>query len=57
VGKLRERLVARKQRKAHERYLRERARQQALQGQDVQEAIRAVSRGSAGAQQGMFGQM
>jgi len=57
VGKLRERLVARKQRKAHERYLRERAGQQALEGQDVQEAIRGLSRGSAGAQQGMFGQM
>jgi hypothetical protein len=57
VGKLRERLVARKQRKAHEGYMRERARQQALQGQDVQDAIRGVSRGSAAAQQGMFGQM
>ena len=57
MGKLRERLVARKQRKAHERYLREGARQQALQGQDIQEAIRGLSRGSAGAQQGMFGQM
>lgn len=57
MGKLQERLVARKQRKAHERYLRERARQQALQGKDVQEAIRGVSRGSAGAQQGMLGQM
>ena len=57
MGKLRERLVARKQRKAHERYLRERARQQALQGRDVQEVIRGVSRGSAGAQEGMFGQM
>jgi hypothetical protein len=49
--KFAKRFVARRQRKARERYVRDRARQQALQGQDVQEAIRDVARGSAGAQQ------
>jgi len=49
--KFAKRFVARRQRKAHQRYVRERAREQGLQGQDVQEAIRDVARGSAGAQQ------
>jgi hypothetical protein len=45
------RFVARRQRRAREHYVQERARQSALQGQDVQEAIRDVARRSAGAQQ------
>jgi hypothetical protein len=53
---LRKRMLERQQRKAHRRYLLERARQQALQGQDPQRAIRDVARRSGGAQQGMYGQ-
>jgi hypothetical protein len=53
---LRKRMRERQQRKAHRRYLLERARQQALQGQDPQRAIRDVARRSGGAQQGMYGQ-
>jgi hypothetical protein len=48
--------MARRQRKAHQRHVKERARQEALRGQDAQEAIRDVVQGSAGAQQGMYGQ-
>ena len=48
---------ARRHRKAHERNLAERARQKALAQQDVQEAVRDAARGSASAQQGMYGQM
>jgi hypothetical protein len=48
-------IVARRRRKAHERYLQERARQRALTGIDAQQEIRDVSVGSAAAQQGMFG--
>jgi hypothetical protein len=40
VARLWERIVARKQRKDHERYLRERARQKALAGQDAEEGVR-----------------
>jgi hypothetical protein len=54
--KLRERLAARRQRKAHQRYLAERERQEALRGQDTQDAVRGVAQGSAGAQQVMYGQ-
>jgi hypothetical protein len=54
--KLRERLVARRRQKAHRRYLQERERQQALAGQDAAEAVRDAARGSASAQQGMYGQ-
>jgi len=54
--KIRERLKARRQQKAHRRHLEERARQEALRGQDAQEAVRDVVQGSAGAQQGMYGQ-
>jgi len=52
--KLRERIVARRQRKAHHRYLQERERQQALLGRDPQEAVRDVARGSGSAQQGTY---
>jgi hypothetical protein len=37
------RFVARRHRQAHERYLAERARQQALEGQDPQDAVRKAS--------------
>jgi hypothetical protein len=50
------RITASRQKKAHERYLRERARQKALQDDDVQQAIRDVAQGSAASQQGMYGQ-
>ena len=53
--KLVERLRERRQRKARDRYLRERERQQELTGQDAQEAVREVAQGSACAQQGMYG--
>jgi len=49
-------LVARRQRKAHERYLNERARQDELNKQDAQEAIRDVAGRSGATQQGMYGQ-
>jgi hypothetical protein len=51
------RYVARRHGKTHERVEAERARQKALAGQDAQQAIRDVAQGSAGAQQGMYGQM
>jgi hypothetical protein len=50
------RLSARRQQKAHRRYLQERDRQRDLAGQDPQTAIRDAARGSASAQQGMYGQ-
>jgi hypothetical protein len=53
--KLPRRLKERRQRKAHERYLRERERQQELEGQDTEQVIRGVAQGSAAAQQGMYG--
>lgn len=43
--------AARRRRKAHERYLRERACQDELEHQDVQDAIRDVTRQAAGNQQ------
>jgi hypothetical protein len=49
-------VVARRRRKAHERYLRERDRQRELEGQDAQEAVRRVSQRSGASQQGMYGQ-
>ena len=49
------RYVARRHRKQHERIDAERAREKALAGQDVEEAVRNVAQGSAGAQQGMYG--
>jgi hypothetical protein len=50
--KIRERLVARRARKAHERYLEECERQQRLQSQDVQKAVREVTTWAGGNQQG-----
>ena len=50
------RLVARRRRKAHERYLRERDRQQELSGQDPQEAVKRVAQSAGASQQGMYGQ-
>jgi vacuolar-type H+-ATPase catalytic subunit A/Vma1 len=50
-----EQYVTRRHRKQHERIKAERARQKALAGQDVEEAVRNVAQGSAGAQQGMYG--
>ena len=44
--------MERRQRKAHERYLRERERQHVLEGQDVQRVIRDVSVRAGGNQQG-----
>jgi hypothetical protein len=49
------RYVARRHRKQHERIEAERARQKALAGQDVEEAVRNVAQGSASAQQGTYG--
>jgi hypothetical protein len=49
------RYVTRRHRKQHERIETERARQKALAGQDVEEAVRKVAQGSANAQQGMYG--
>ena len=46
------RLVARRRRKAHERYLMERDRQRALGAQDAQRTIRDISVRAAGNQQG-----
>jgi hypothetical protein len=50
--KLFRRITERNHRKAHERYLRERDRQRALEAQDVQGAVRNISVRSAGNQQG-----
>jgi hypothetical protein len=47
--------LARRQRKAHEVYLKERARQRGLNGLDTEQEMRDVATGSAAAQQGMFG--
>ena len=49
------RYVIRRHRKQHERVEAERARQKALAGQDVEEAIRNAAQGSGTAQQGMYG--
>jgi hypothetical protein len=53
---IRKRMLERKQRKAHRRYLLERAHQETLAGQDPLQAVRDVARGSGVAQQGMYGQ-
>jgi hypothetical protein len=47
-------IATRRQKKAHERYLAERARQQVLQNQDAKSGIRGVAKGFAG-WSGMFG--
>jgi len=44
------RIATRRQRKAHERYLAERPREQALEAHDAQDAVRKVAQGSAGMQ-------
>lgn len=49
------RVVARGQRKAHARYSAERARQQALGGQDAQDAVRKAAFWSSKGQQGRWG--
>jgi hypothetical protein len=46
------RIGDRRRRKAHERYLRERDRQRALQNQDAEENIRNISVRSSGNMQG-----
>ena len=46
------RVTERRQHKAHDRYLRERDRQQALQGKDVQEEMRRVATNSNANMQG-----
>jgi hypothetical protein len=55
MTKLRMWLTARKQRKAHERYLQERAWQQSLHSQDVQRSVRDAATSSGAAQQTFFG--
>ena len=52
--KLLDRLKERRHRKTHERYLAERARQQALSDQDAQQAVRDLAQNSA-AQNSTFG--
>jgi hypothetical protein len=47
-------IATRRQKKAHERYLAERARQQVLQDQDAKSGIRGLAKGFAG-WSGMFG--
>ena len=46
-------VVARRQGKAHARYLAEHARQQALAGQDAQDEVRKIAFWSQKGQQGM----
>jgi len=53
--KLLDRLSARRRRKAHERFVQERERQRELSGRDAQETVSEAARGSAAAQQGMYG--
>jgi hypothetical protein len=53
---VKQRLKARRQRKAHARYLAEKEQQDALRGRDPLRDMRDVARGSGAAQQGMFGQ-
>ena len=48
-------LQARRRRKAHERYLAEKARQDALYGRDAEEDVRNAATRSAVAQQSMYG--
>ena len=45
----------RRRRKAHQRYLDERERQEQLSGQDAEEAVRSAAQRSGTAQQGMYG--
>jgi hypothetical protein len=50
-----ERLRGRRQRKAHQRYLRERERQQELAGKDTEQAIRNAAEGWGVGGQGTSG--
>jgi hypothetical protein len=50
--KLLDRIRERRHRKAHERHLAERERQQELSGQDTQRAVGDIARGAGGAGQG-----
>jgi hypothetical protein len=50
--RIRERLLAHRRRKAHERYLDERERQERLESQDVEKTIREVTTWAGGNQQG-----
>jgi hypothetical protein len=54
---LQKRLKARRQRKAHQRYLKERAWQESLRAQDAQEAVHAAALGSGASQQVFVGQI
>jgi hypothetical protein len=49
---LTKRITSRRQRKAHERFLQERERQQMLQEQDVEKAVRERTTWAGGNQQG-----
>jgi len=51
-----QRILERRRRKAHERYLAERDRQKALSKQDVEKAMWDVARRSGASQQRMYGQ-
>ena len=48
-------LLTRRRRKAHARYLAEKAHQESLHGRDAQEDIRSAATESAVAQQSMYG--
>jgi hypothetical protein len=52
--KLRGLFGARRRQKAHRRYLQQRERQKALQGQDAQEAVRDVARSPGAVHQGPY---
>jgi hypothetical protein len=51
------RLKARRQRKAHQLYLKERAWQESLRGRDAQEAVHAAALGTGASQQVFVGQI
>ena len=50
------RIGKRRRRRAHERYLNERDRQQELEGQDPQEAVLRAAQSAAVGQQGVYWQ-
>jgi len=50
-----DRVRERRRRKARQRYLDERERQEQLSGQDAEEAVRSAAQRSGTAQQGMYG--
>ena len=49
------RIVARRQRKAHARHLAERARQEALEGEDAQDSVRKAAFWTYKGEQGRWG--